>query len=225
MKIKALFAAIFCLFFHAASAFALDQGNQPQGVVAYCFDGDTIKLKDRRIVRLAGIDAPETAHKDQPAQFYSRQARNYLESLVRGKTVRLEFPGLSGKDRHGRLIANVLLEDGASVNELMLEGGAAFFYPHQDLGPDFQQRLKEIQAGAIKERRGLWKTLLDLPLAADSYVGNRNSLRFFPDSCPAAQRLKPRNRENFGTLMDAFLAGFAPARVCIFWPQEKKQPR
>lgn len=32
--------------------------------------------------------------------------------------------------------------------------------------------------------------------------------------------MKPRNRIHFGTLMDAFMAGYAPARVCPFWPEE-----
>lgn len=221
MRTRVLVAVIVCFIFCACSGMAWGgEPNHPAGVVAYCFDGDTIKLKDRRIVRLAGIDAPETAHKELPAQFYSRQSRNYLEALVRGKTVRLEFPGITTKDRYGRLIANVLLEDGQSVNELMIESGAAFFYPHQDLGPEFQEKLRNIQADAIRERRGFWEKLLSLPLAQNNYVGNRNSLRFFPEDCPAAQRLKPRNRDNFGALMDAFLAGYAPARICIFWPNE-----
>lgn len=171
-------------------------------------------------MRLAGIDTPEVAHKDAPAQYYSRQSKQMLESLVRGKTVSLVFPGVSLRDRHGRLVAELVLPDGQSVNELMIDRGAAFFYPHQDLVPDFQEKLKKAQADAIKERRGMWDYLLALPLAREHYVGNRSSLRFFPVNCQASGNIKPRNRENFGTLMDAFLAGYAPARICIFWPEQ-----
>lgn len=221
MKIRVFFA--FLWFIYAAAlacpAFAA-QPAHPDGVVAWCFDGDTIKLKDRRIVRLAGIDAPETEHKDSPAQYYSRQSKLELMNLVRGKTVSLVFPGISGKDRHGRMVAEVLLPDGQSVNELMVARGAAFFYPHQDLGPEFQEKLRQAQADAISARAGMWEHMLDLPLAHDTYVGNKQSLRFFPASCPAAQRINPRNREHFGTLMDAFLAGYAPARICVFWPED-----
>ncbi|MDE5879487.1 MAG: nuclease, partial [Desulfovibrio sp.] len=74
---------------------------------------------------------------------------------------------------------------------------------------------------AIHERRGLWAHLLELPLAQETYVGNRGSLRFFPVKCPEARHIKPRNRVHFGTLMDAFLAGYAPARVCVFWPEAR----
>ena len=230
MKTSALFILgalpLLCLLAFSAQAApdqiqGQNQVQHPEGVVAYCFDGDTLKLKDRRIVRLAGIDAPETAHKDAPAQYYSRQARQILEGLARGKTIRLEFPGANIKDRHGRLIANALLPDGTSLNEQLVQAGAAFFYPHEDLDPEFQKRLAKLQAEAIQERRGFWEGLLNLPLAKENYVGNRNSLRFFPNNCPPAQQIRPRNKENFGTLMDAFLAGYAPARICVFWPTEK----
>lgn len=202
-------------------AYAENAVRHPEGTVVYCFDGDTLKLNDRRIVRLAGIDAPEKAHEDQPAQYYSRQARQLLESLARGKQVRLEFPGTETKDRYGRLIADVILPDGQSLNDLMVSQGAASFYPHQNLGPQFQERLRELQANAILERRGMWEYILELPLANENYIGNRASLRFFPENCPTSQRIKPRNRENFGTLMDAYLAGYAPARICPFWPEDK----
>lgn len=218
MRIRPVFLLV--LWLALLCAVPATAQDHPDGIVAYCFDGDTFKLKDRRIVRLAGIDAPETAHKDQKAQYYSRQSRQLLESLAKGKTVTLVFPGVSRKDRYGRLIAEAILPDGQSLNDLMIQHGAAFFYPHRDLGPEFQERLKQLQARAIEERQGMWDYLLTLPLARKHYTGNRESLRFWPDWCPAAQRLKPRNREPFGNLMDAFLMGYAPARNCIFWPDE-----
>lgn len=222
MKIKIAILALLLGFLLASQqVLAAAQVQHSEGIVAYCFDGDTVKLRDRRIVRLAGIDAPETAHKDSPAQYYSRQARQLIEELARGKTVQLEFPGENIRDRHNRLIANVILPDGQSLNELMVANGAAFFYPHPDLDAEFMEKLRELQAEAIQDRRGFWEKLLSLPLADDHYVGNKNSLRFFPANCPPAINMKPRNRENFGALIDAFLAGYAPARICIFWPEEK----
>lgn len=226
MKTRAFAIFFICALYAQIAACIAADGNAPvEGVVAHCFDGDTLKLQDRRVVRLAGIDAPETAHKDSPAQYYSRQSCQQLEELVRGQKITLEFPGTGLRDRHGRLIANVLLPDGSSVNELMVRSGAAFFYPHQDLNPEFQENLRDAQTEAIKERRGFWQHLLELPLASKNYIGNENSLRFFPEDCPAAARLRPRNRKDFGTLMDAFLAGYAPARICLFWPLEKTRQR
>lgn len=217
MKIKSiLFFVFFC--FIASLAFAYPQVTK--GIAAYCFDGDTFKMMERSVVRLAGIDAPEVAHNDSKAQYYSRQSKEALISLVKGKEVYLNFPGLKNKDNYGRLIAEVSLPDGVSVNETMVERGAAFFYPHRDLGPEFQERLKILQDDAIKQRRGMWKYILSSPIANKHYIGNRESLRFFPADCAEANRIKPRNKVNFANLMDAFLAGYAPARICPFWPEE-----
>lgn len=214
----ALLAAICCLFLPLAAHAEEDPLPQPKGVVARCFDGDTLKLTDRRVVRLAGIDSPEAGHDGKKSQYYAREAREVLNSLAQGQKVRLLTAGIKNRDRHGRIIADVVLEDGQSLNDLMIKRGAAFFYPHQDLSPQLQERLLALQQEAIAARRGLWAHLLSLPLAMAAYTGNRDSLRFFPADCPDAQRIKPRNRVHFGLLMDAFLAGYAPARVCSFWP-------
>lgn len=217
MKIKTFLFFIFSCFI-ASLSFAYP--HVTKGIAAYCFDGDTFKMKERSVVRLAGIDAPEVAHNDSKAQYYSRQSKDALISLVKGKEVYLNFPGVKNKDNYGRLIAEVSLPDGVSVNESMVERGAAFFYPHEDLGPEFQERLKMLQEEAIKQRRGMWKYILSSPIANKHYIGNRASLRFFPADCAQANRIKPRNKVNFENLMDAFLAGYAPARICPFWPEE-----
>lgn len=214
----ALFLALLAAPALAAPLFGAS--SQAPGLVVRCFDGDTVKLSDRRIVRLAGIDAPEVYKKT--AQYYSRQAREALASMIKGKKIELVPAGSKPKDRHGRLVADLRLPDGESVSESMLERGAAFFYPHKDLDPEYMERLKEIQADAIVERRGMWEHVLSLPLARENYVGDRDNLRFFPINCPTAGRIKPRNRVHFGTLMDAFLAGYAPARECVFWPNEEE---
>ena len=100
----------------------------------------------------------------------------------------------------------------------MIRNGAAYFYPHQDLSPQLQERLRNLQHEAIAGRRGMWAFLLSQPVAKNTYLGNKESLRFFPADCAEAQHIRPRNRVYFGNLMDAFMAGYAPARVCSFWP-------
>lgn len=189
------------------------------GTGARCFDGDTFKLTDRRVLRLAGIDAPETPRGSTRAQYYARSSRKILEDLVRGRKLDLSIPGLKPKDQYGRILVEARTDDDEqSVNERMVSLGAAFFYPHQDLGPAFQESLARLQADAIRDRRGMWAYVLSQPIAEKPYVGNRETLRFFPADCDAAAQIKPRNRVNFGNLMDAFLAGYAPSRACVFWP-------
>lgn len=191
---------------------------QPLGFVANCFDGDTLKLTDRRVVRLAGIDAPELAKGDRKGQLFAREARAQLTALAQGQQVKLLQAGVKHRDLHGRILAEVLLPDGQSLNEIMVHNGAAYFYPHRDLSPQLQERLRNLQHEAIAERRGMWGFLLSQPVAKNTYLGNKESLRFFPSDCAEAQSIRPRNRVYFGNLMDAFMAGYAPARVCPFWP-------
>lgn len=212
-----LLLAAICLPLAAAASAELPQGAD--GVVAFCFDGDTVKLTDRRIIRIAGIDAPEMGRDNGRPQYYAREAKKILSDRVRGQKVRLFMVG-TGKDRYGRTVADVRLTDGQSLSDIMIGEGAAFFYPHKDLLPELQERLLALQKTAIQERRGMWEQLLTLPLARQNFIGNRASMRFFPATCQNAQHIKPRNRLYFGTLMDAFLAGFAPARVCPFWPEQ-----
>lgn len=191
---------------------------QPLGYVAHCFDGDTFKLTDRRTVRLAGVDAPELSKGDRKGQLFAREARDQLTHLTQGQQVMLLQAGVKHRDIHGRLLAEVLLPDGRSLNEVMVRNGAAYFYPHRDLSPRLQERLRALQHEAIAERRGMWGFLLSQPVAKNTYLGNKESLRFFPADCAEAQSIRPRNRVYFGNLMDAFMAGYAPARVCPFWP-------
>ena len=194
---------------------------KPHGAVAKCFDGDTIKLTDRRTVRLAGIDAPEMDHGAEKPQYYARESFEQLSQLTRGKDVRLAAVDAKGKDHYGRVVADVLLPDGRSLSDIMVRNGAAFVYPHKDLDARFLERLRKLQQEAIADRRGMWAHILALPAAKKTYLGNRESSRFFPTDCPEVQQIKPRNRVFFGTLMDAFMAGYAPARACNFWPKVK----
>ena len=64
-----------CLLLPSAARAEEDALPQPEGVVARCFDGDTLKLTDRRVVRLAGIDTPELGRDNRKPQFYAREAR------------------------------------------------------------------------------------------------------------------------------------------------------
>ena len=188
--------------------------------VADVIDGDTLRLSDGRSLRLAGLDAPELGHGREVDQFYAREAREALRQLVRGKSLTLRPVSQGGKDRHKRVLAEALLPDGTSVNETLLREGAATAYWHKDLDEAFWQRMYAAQSTALRQKVGLWEKLLRHPVAAHAYVGNRNSRRFFPENCQEARQIHARNRVLFADVRAAFAAGFAPARVCVFWPQE-----
>lgn len=180
-------------------------------------DGDTIHLEDGQRVRLLGIDAPELGRDGEPDQYYARESRDYLRRLIEGRPIRLETDG-QGPDRYGRLLAYVFLQDGRMANEVLVEEGLAFFYPHPHQDREFQQRMLEAQRRAIMARKGFWPRILAQPQPPAGWVGNRRSKRFHhPDSHYAA-RISPGNHVILRTLEQAFLEGYAPARSSSPWP-------
>ncbi|TVR00732.1 MAG: hypothetical protein EA399_03335 [Desulfovibrionales bacterium] len=180
-------------------------------------DGDTIHLEDGQQVRLLGIDAPEMGRDGEPDQYYARESRDYLRRLIGGQPVHLESDG-QGLDRYGRLLAYAFLPDGRMVNEVLVEEGLAFFYPHTHQDREFQRRMLEAQKRAIMARKGFWPRILALPQPPTGWVGNRRSKRFHHPDSHYTDRISPRNRVTLSSLEQAFLHGFAPARTSSPWP-------
>lgn len=116
------------------------------GKVVKITDGDTIQVMlngKAEKIRLAGIDTPE---KKQP---FGQAATRYNRSLSAQKivTVRVETT-----DRYGRLVGEVFLPDGRSLNrELVRAGYAWWFRKYSD-----DQTIGELENEARQARRGLW---------------------------------------------------------------------
>ena len=117
-------------------------------------DGDTVVLSTGERIRYIGVDTPELHHPRKPVQPYAREAKEFNRKLVEGKKVRLEFD-VQRRDRYGRLLAYVFLEDSTFVNaELLRQGYAQLLtippnVKHTDLFVTLQKEAREA-------RRGLW---------------------------------------------------------------------
>ncbi|RLF53489.1 MAG: hypothetical protein DRN37_11570 [Thermoplasmata archaeon] len=92
--------------------------------VKFVYDGDTILLDNKEKVRYLGINSPEIDHKGGKSEFMAHAARNSNLEFVKGKRVSLEFDK-EKKDRYGRLLAYVFLENGDMVNALLIRKGMA----------------------------------------------------------------------------------------------------
>lgn len=106
-----------------------------QAVVAHVHDGDTLRLKDGRTVRLIGINAPELPRKGREGapEPHALAARDALRALLKdGSKVALRLDA-EHRDRYGRLLAHLYLPahlpEGGSVQSRLLEGGHAFTVP------------------------------------------------------------------------------------------------
>jgi len=131
---------VLCL---AAAAAATEEFH---GRVVGVTDGDTITvLRNGRAVtvRLAGIDAPERH------QAYGQRAKQFAAALAHSRAVTVR---VTGRDRYGRILGEVLLPDGRSLNQELVRAGYAWWFRKYSQ----DARLARLEAEAREGRRGLW---------------------------------------------------------------------
>jgi len=110
-----------------------------QAHIERVIDGDTIVAENNNnSIRLLGINTPERG------EFLYDEAKSFLEHLVLGENVTLEFTG-DRYDKYNRLLAYVFL-DGENVNVNMVENGFAnyYFYSGRDKYSDELEEAWEI---------------------------------------------------------------------------------
>ena len=95
------------------------------GVVEHVYDGDTVRLRDGRHVRLIGIDAPEIGRNGRPSEPHARQSRETLQRLLDASRDVWLVTGVEARDGHGRLLAHLGLRDGRNLQQALLEQGMA----------------------------------------------------------------------------------------------------
>ena len=119
---------IFCLFFILFYGFNLSivycSGEfDAETVVSSVTDGDTFVTATQGIIRLADVDAPETY------EVGYQESKDYLFSLVYGKTVYLDIDDVYQTGGFGRLICVVYVSYNTThylnVNQALINGNYA----------------------------------------------------------------------------------------------------
>jgi micrococcal nuclease len=116
-------------------------------------DGDTLtvlRVGRSEVIRLRGIDAPERG------QAYGERAKQYAAALAFGKLVAVEA---AGRDRYGRLLAEVHLPDGRSLNQELVRAGYAWWFRRYSI----DRTLVALESEARAARVGLWADRLPVP--------------------------------------------------------------
>lgn len=107
--------------------------------------------------RLAGIDAPETAHDDRAAQPYAEQAKAVLQQMVsEGKDLNLVFD--PANVTYGRQVATLMAGD-KNLNLELLKRGAVAYLPYEGKGEEQMYNEKAFSAAqkyAMESRRGMF---------------------------------------------------------------------
>ena len=143
--------------------------------VTKVYDGDTVQLENGERVRLIGINTPEIAHRNRPAESGGEAARAYLQELVAGKLVRLEY-GKERRDKYQRLLAHLFTREGENINMLMLSEGyahAVIKLPNTRL----MERYFDAEKAARDAGRGIWGLTQFKVHKVAAAAGFRNTFR------------------------------------------------
>jgi len=130
-------------------------------------DGDTIIVasgETQEIVRLLGIDTPETVDPNRPVQCFGAEATRRLKELLPVGQPLVLMRDREARDQYGRLLAYVYASD-VLVNEVMLAEGLAelsIYPPNDTLRPQLEAAAKKARTASV----GFWSACggPDVPL-------------------------------------------------------------
>lgn len=124
---------------------AVDVGSGSGCKVNSVHDGDTLRVTcdgQKVKVRLYCIDTPELSQRP-----WGIESRDHLRSLIEGEVVLVEH----GKDRYGRILAEVYSKD-KNLNLLLVESGMAAVYTKYCKLDDYYRS----QDVAHNQQLGIW---------------------------------------------------------------------
>lgn len=137
------------------------------GTVTWVYDGDTLHVDPVGKVRLLGIDCPERTRSPERDRKFTvlgadpvrlgamqRAGLRYNIATAKGRSVTLQLDRQQ-YDRHGRLLAYVMLPDGRLLNRLLLEEGLAVVYRRFDFA--WKDDFLKAEAEARQAGVGLWQ--------------------------------------------------------------------
>ncbi len=169
--IAAVVALVFGYFQKQAPQKSVEQVYEEKNAyrINKVYDGDTFELEGGARVRLIGIDTPESYPNEKAARDSMRtgidvgtivktgkQAKEFVEKLIEGKEVRLEFD-FEKQDKYKRLLAYAYLLDGTFINAKIVQEGYANLMtipPNVKYADLFQKLYQE----ARENKRGLWSS-------------------------------------------------------------------
>ncbi len=126
--------------------------------VTRVIDGDTFEIDNGEIIRLIGVDTPETGNAKEPEEYYGKEAFEFMRKKMVGKSVRLEFDN-EKKDKYGRTLAYVWLAtfeyNEVLINEVLIISGLghiSFFPPNVK----YLHRFTDSHILAFEIEHGIW---------------------------------------------------------------------
>ncbi len=119
-------------------------------------DGDTLLLSSGEKVRLIGINTPELARKQRPAEHFARDAKSRLKTLIAASNSKIYLQyGNEVQDHYKRILAHIYDRDGRNITEQLLSEGFGYtiaFPPNLQNFDCYQQA----EHTARENGKGIW---------------------------------------------------------------------
>jgi len=141
-----------------------------KAILEYVIDGDTIVLKDKRHIRLIGINTPELSHNNSPSEAGAVTARNVLKEILGNSPFIQLLYGRERHDRHGRTLAHIFA-GGINIQSQLLKAGLAMplqIPPNLSLADCYNK----VSQFAKDQQLGLWGLLRYKTHSVESLSGN-----------------------------------------------------
>ncbi len=149
--VLALVAVIILSYaFRPVRYISLSKGAEQTVYIQRVIDGDTVVAKGGERIRYAGIDTPE---RGEP---YYKEAKERNSELVLHRNVRIEICTEKPRDRYGRLLAWIYVDD-SSVEETLLREGLARVITIPPCGLIKAERFRAIEEAAKAGGVGMWR--------------------------------------------------------------------
>ena len=145
--------------------------NEETRFVKRVVDGDTFVLENGERVRMLGIDTPEkfqsskldrdverSGEDKKTIQKLGEMASEFTKKLIdKKKVILVPEPDYEDKDRYGRLLRYVYLDDGTFVNKKIVEEGYANAYRRYKISK--LDEFIKAEKDARENKRGLWGSI------------------------------------------------------------------
>lgn len=138
-------------------------------------DGDTVKIyinNKLESIRMIGLDTPETVDPRKEVQCFGLEASKKAKEMLEGKSVILEKDESQGeRDKYGRLLLYLYLEDGTFFNKWMIENGYGHEYTY-NIPYKYQTEFKNAEKYARENKLGLWADDACVESASSDSINN-----------------------------------------------------
>jgi micrococcal nuclease len=139
----------------------LASSEQNLARVVRIIDGDTAVVQFGQVeetIRILGLDTPETVAPGKPVQCFGPEASQQAAALLQNQIITITRDQTQAdRDRYGRLVRSLILEDGTDFALAMIAGGYGTEYTYSKRYAK-QAQYREAENSAAEQGLGLWSS-------------------------------------------------------------------